>query len=154
MATIGMAQVQFNLRLDMNGKYGDMTEFELKARNELWAKTWEEETKPEIFAAVVDELNSYSNSGLGKKKNKSSNKKVFGNFPNAKYDLLIKLIKMDEDGETRALVSLSDKERGELLLCEEIQFFGKSTKNFYRITPNGFQNIARAASYKLRKIKE
>lgn len=161
-ATIGMAQVKINLRIDMNGQYGDMTEAQLKNRNEKWGKNWEEVTKPAIYAAVLAELN-HSNPAVesdlsdnlygSNPEKKRRPKKVFGNFQDAKYDLLIMLIKMDEDGETKAMVTFSDKDTGEVLFSNQYQKDGKSTRNFYRIKPNAFVYIARTVAFKIRRYQ-
>lgn len=134
------AQVLVNLRIDMNGKYDDMDEVDLKARDYEWSVTWDDVTKPAIYQDVLKCLNKHEKD------------KEFGNFPKTRYELVITGIEMDEDGETTATVKLTDTRSGEVLFSHEYQKDGDETKDFTRISSKSLKAIASAAAKKLNKI--
>ena len=148
MASVCVAQVKVNVRLNMDGKYDKMSESQLKAtRGEAWSENWENEVKPGILQDMIDAMNK-------REKGKTF---VFGSFQEAEVDLLFSMVEMDADGETDAVMTCSFiNEDGSLTMAftEAHDKNGNSTKKFTQITSRSMVSIAMEATFSLaHKIK-
>lgn len=130
-------QKKVDVRLDFPGKFDDMTEQELMAvRGDMWTDEWTNVTKP----MLVDEMIKALNNGTV---NPSFD---FGRHPDARIILQFSMQNMDEnDGETTFFVTcyaLGEDGSKHSLFYDSKEEDGRKTKNFTRIHPKAFREVA------------
>ena len=145
VAMVSFAQPKVNVRLDMGGTFGNMTEAQLKSlRGDAWSEEWESTVKPAILQDMIYEMNK-TIKGIY----------LFGKFDDASLDLLVTLIHMDEDDDdTEFVVTCSFmKSDGSktLLFTEPKEEDGKDTKKFTRITSKSFVEAASGVAFSFKR---
>lgn len=143
-------QKKVDVRLDFPGKFDDMTEQELMAaRGDMWADEWTNVTKPMLLDEIIKALN-----------NRTFNPSFdFGRYPDARIILQFSVQNMDEDdGETTFFVTcyaLGEDGTRHKLFYDSKEEDGRKTKNFTRIHPKAFREVATGIGFRFtRRIEK